>query len=327
MDIGQLRYFMKIVENRSFTRAAQACSVSQPALSQQISKLEKELGQALFERHGRQVRMTRAGQVLRVQADKILRLVDDTKRQIMDDGQHGQICISSIPTIAPYLLPRILVEVGSQFPKAVINIHEDTSAKLVERCLEGEVDIGLLSLPTATKSLTVEPLFAEELVLVLPVNHRLVDKAKICLRDLSHESFVLLGCTHCLVEVIETYCHSRNFRPVATSRIEQLDTVKSLVAQGYGISFIPKMAVEPERRSDLVYRSLAGEKPTRTIAICYHSDRFQTQLLTNFLKGLRECLDNGSIEWYHDQDSTPPVSASGSPTESMELVPRLEDTA
>ena len=87
MDLGQLRYFSKIVEHRSFTRAAKDCSVSQPALSQQIAKLEKELGQPLFERQGRSIRLTPAGQVLQTHAEKILRLVDDAKRQITDDGQ------------------------------------------------------------------------------------------------------------------------------------------------------------------------------------------------------------------------------------------------
>lgn len=298
MDLGQLRYFNKIVEHRSFTRAAKACFVSQPALSQQIAKLEKELGQPLFQRQGRQVTLTRAGQILSQRANSILDLVDDAKRQIMDDGEHGQIGLSAIPTIAPFLLPRVLSEVAPMFPAATIQIHEDATENLVKRCLEGDVDIGILSLPINVKNLTTEPLFSEELLLAMPSNHPLATSSRITVKDICHETFVLLGSSHCLVEVIESFCRERNFQPVAQSRIEQLDTVKNLVARGHGLSFIPQMAAESGNGESIVYRSLAGDKPTRKIAVCYNSERFQSQLITNFLKALRECLDNGTVDWY-----------------------------
>ena len=155
MDLGQLRYFIKIVENGSFTRAAQQCSVSQPALSQQIAKLERELDQPLFERQGRSIRVTPAGQVLKLHADRILQLVDDAQRQITDDGQTGRISISAIPTIGPYLLPQVLNNVGGQFNKASFVINEDVTDELLKRCSNGEVDIGIVALPANTKYQTI----------------------------------------------------------------------------------------------------------------------------------------------------------------------------
>ena len=288
MDLGQLRYFSKIVEHRSFTRAAQDCSVSQPALSQQIAKLEKELGQPLFERQGRSIRLTPAGQILKSQAEKILQLVDDAKRQITDDGETGRICISAIPTVAPYLIPVLLTEVGSQFPHASFVVNEDTTDNLLKRCSNGEVDVGLLALPASAKYLTIEPLFSEELLLALPAGHRLTEKNRVTVKDIAQEPFVLLGDTHCLVDAIEAFCNRKNFQPVSTSRIEQLATVQHLVALGHGLSFIPRIAADTDLGGKIVYRSVSGDKPVRKIAICYNPYRYQSQLLANFIKGLRE---------------------------------------
>ncbi len=288
MDLGQLRYFSKIVEHRSFTRAAQDCSVSQPALSQQIAKLEKELGQPLFERQGRSIRLTPAGQILQTQAEKILQLVDDAKRQITDDGQTGRICISAIPTVAPYLLPMVLRDVGEQFPHAKFVVNEDTTGDLLKRCSNGDVDVGLLALPAAAKYLTIEPLFSEELLLALPIGHPLANKNRIMAKDIAKEPFVLLGEAHCLVDAIEGFCNRKSFQPVSTSRIEQLATVQHLVALGHGLSFIPRIAAEQDRGGQLIYRSMCGEKPMRKLALCYNPYRYQSQLLANFIKGLRE---------------------------------------
>lgn len=294
MDLGQLRYFSKIVEHKNFTRAAADCSVSQPALSQQIAKLEKELGQPLFERLNRTIRLTPAGQILQTRAQKILQLVDDAKRQITDDGETGRICIAAIPTIAPYFLPAVLTEVASQFPLATFEIAEDTTTNVLKKCVDGDVDVGLIALPASSKNLAIEPLFTEELLLALPANHHLLSKPKITAKDLSQEPFVLLGEAHCLVDAIEAYCNSKHFHPLVTSRIEQLATMQQLVALNHGISLVPQMAANETLDGRIVYRSLCGEKPVRKIALCYNPYRFQSELLTNFLKGLREF---GGSDW------------------------------
>lgn len=290
MDLGQLRYFIKIVENGSFTKAAQQCSVSQPALSQQIAKLERELEQPLFERQGRSIRVTPAGQVLKIHADRILQMVDDAQRQITDDGQTGRISISAIPTIGPYLLPQILNKVGGQFSKASFEINEDVTEVLLKRCANGEIDVGIVALPASTKYVSIEPWIEEELLLALPRDHRLVNRESITVDDIRDAPFVMLQDVHCLVENISGFCHEKRFQPVATARIHQLSTVKNLVAAGHGISLVPKMACSEDPQGP-VYRSLAGDKPKRTIAICFNPYRYQSQLLQNFIKGLHELGD------------------------------------
>jgi len=288
MDLGQLRYFTKIVEHRSFTKAAHDCSVSQPALSQQISKLEKELGQPLFERQGRSIRLTPAGQLLHLQADKILQLADDAKKQITDDGETGRICLSAIPTIAPYLLPIILKSVGSLFPKANFVIGEDTTDDLLKRCSNGDVDVGIVALPAAAKYLTIEPLFDEELMLALSPDNPLNKKSKLVSADLEEEPFLLLRDTHCLVETIESFCNSKNFQPLTASRIEQLTTIQLLISLDHGVSFVPKMASAIDLNGKIVYRSMSEDPPKRTIAICYNPYRYQSRLLGKFITAVQE---------------------------------------
>lgn len=296
MDLGQLKYFVKIVEHHSFTKAARDCSVSQPALSQQIAKLEKELGQPLFERQGRTIQVTAAGSLLKDHADKILRLVDDAKRQITDDGQTGQISIAAIPTIGPYLLPRLVDSLSQDFPAAKFVVSEEVTVDLLKSCSNGEINVAVVALPAEAKYLSVEPLYREELLLALPRDHRLCSEAEIHLSQLQEEPFIFLDEAHCLVENIESFCNQQRFQPIVTALIHQLVTVQNLVAFGHGISFVPKMACDQNCGGRIVYRSLTGTKPYRTIALCFNPYRYQSQLLQNLLKAIREQLSMGEFE-------------------------------
>ncbi len=291
MDLGQLRYFNKIVEHRSFTRAAKDCSVSQPALSQQIAKLEKELGQPLFERQGRTIRMTPAGQVLQNHAQKILQLVEDAKRQITDDGQTGQICVSATPTIAPYFFPELLEGVTSQFPKADFSLIETGADALIELCLKGELDVGILAISPLVKRsashLSFASLIEEELLLAIPAQHPLVKKTRIHLKDVAQNNFLKLPANCSLSLTIDSFLHRKKFHPKSITRVQQLATLKTMISSGYGVSLVPKMAAK-DSSGKIIYRSLSGEQPRREIALCWNSKRYQSELLSNFLKALIE---------------------------------------
>ncbi|MDB4367963.1 LysR family transcriptional regulator [Mariniblastus sp.] len=295
MDLGQLRYFNKIVEHRSFTRAAKDCSVSQPALSQQIAKLEKELGQPLFERQGRTIRMTPAGQVLQNHAQKILQLVEDAKRQITDDGQSGQICISATPTIAPYFFPELLNGVTSQFPKADFSLVETNSDSLIQLCLKGDLDVGVLAISPLVKQsanyLSFETLLEEELLLAIPAQHPLCRKSRIHLKDLALDNFLMLPANHSLTSTLDNFFHRKKFHPGSITRVQQLATLQSMITSGYGVSLVPKMAARDDSNK-IVYRSLSGDQPRREIALCWNSKRYQSELLSNFLKALIEFAGN-----------------------------------
>lgn len=287
MDLDQLRYFLRVAERQNITRAAEDLAISQPALSRSIQKLEDELGQPVFERKSRSIVLTDAGTLLQARAQQVLTILEDTKAEITDDGQSGRIRVGAIPTIAPYFLPQVLRQFSKEFHKATLIVQENTTDALLKSCAQGEVDLAIVALPISAKYLDIEELFEEELFLVLPPDHLLNERDKIRLSDVEPYPFVLLDEAHCLSDNIVSFCRQRSFQPVAVERTSQLAMVQELVSLSHGISMIPAMARQCDQSSRRVYRSLAGRKPTRTIAIAWNPYRFESKLLKAFREHLR----------------------------------------
>lgn len=288
MELQQLRYFAKAAELSNFSRAAEACLVSQPSLSQQIIKLESELGQPLFERLGRHVRLTEAGRLLKERVDQVLAILDDAKSRIADNPDAGRVTVAAIPSVAPYYVPTVLEGFRRVAPQVQLEVVEDVTQVSLRRLHEGEVDLALLALPISGATLQVEPLFTEELLVVLPMRHPLADKTRLTLKDLSEEPFLLLNDSHCLTHNALSFCERKKFQPLITSRISQLATLQELVALGQGISLIPQMARDLDVNPTRVYRSLSGEKPTRTIAMVWHKQRFQSGVVQRFVAWMKK---------------------------------------
>src|SRR5579871_1595634 len=175
MELHQLKYLVAVADQGSFTKAAQQCLVAQPSLSQQIIKLERELGQLLLERLGRRVRLTDAGQLFYEQAMAILAAVDRVKEEVVElaGERGGTVTIGAIPTVAPYLLPEQAQRFQRSYPKARVVIQEDFTEHTIASCVRGDLDVGILALPIPDVPLHVEPLFEEELLLALPAQHPL----------------------------------------------------------------------------------------------------------------------------------------------------------
>lgn len=287
MEIDQLRYFLQVAERGNFTRAAEELGISQPALSRSIQKLEEELGQPVFERKTRSVSLTEAGTLLQSRAQQVLTILEDTKAEITDDGHSGRVRVGAIPTIAPYFLPKVLRQFSKEFPKATVIVQENTTDSLLKSCTQGEIDLAILALPVSARYLEIEELFEEELLLVLPPEHPLVEKAKIRLCDVEPYPFVLLDEAHCLSDNIVSFCRQRSFQPVAVERTSQLAMVQELVSLSHGVSMIPAMARRLDESDRRVYRSLTGRKPTRTIAVVWNPYRFQSRLIQAFRERLR----------------------------------------
>lgn len=287
MDLDQLRYFLCIASKQNFTRAADELRISQPALSRSILRLEEELGQPVFERKTRSVALTDAGELLQARAQQVLSIIDDTKAEITDDGHSGRIRVGAIPTIAPYFLPDILRKFALEFPKATMIVQENTTEALLKNVTQGEIDLAVLALPVPARYLEVEALFDEELLLVLPPGHPLVAKDKIRLSDVEGCPFVLLDEAHCLSDNIVSFCRQRSFQPVAVERTSQLTMVQELVSLSHGVSMIPDMARQRDQSDRRVYRSLAGRKPIRTVAVVWNPYRFQSRLIQAFRERLR----------------------------------------
>lgn len=288
MEIDQLKNFLKVAEHGNFTRAAEDVGLSQPALSRSILRLEEELGQPVFDRQSRCVSLNDAGQRLLIRARQILSLIDQACAEICDDGRTGRIRIGAIPTIAPYLLPRLLRACRDAFPEAAILVQEDTTESLLKSLAAGTLDIAILALPTEFKYLEVIELFEEELWLVLPADHPLVSRKVIRIADIATLPFVMLGEAHCLAGQIRSFCRQKSFHPLAVEQTSQLATVQELVSLGHGVSLVPDMAKQIDISDRRVYRSLAIPKPTRKIAALFNPYRFQSKLLKAFLAKIRQ---------------------------------------
>ena len=289
MEIQQLRYFVAVVEMGNFTRAAKKCYVSQPSLSQQIIKLEKELGQPIIERLNRGIRLTGKGRQFYEKACHILEAIDEAHREITDDADEdaGQLVVGAIPTIAPYLLPKVIKSFTDKFPQAEVILQENLTAFTIQGCLEAELDFGILALPVETEYLEVTPLFTEELLLAVSSKHHLAKKKRITMKDISVEPFILLSETHCLGEQILSFCKQRDCLPRVSCKSSQLITAQQLVALNQGISLIPEMAAHSNPSKKIVYRSVSGVKPTRTLAIIWHKHRHQNRLVKKFIEEIQ----------------------------------------
>lgn len=290
MELHQLRYVVAVADLGSFTRAAEKCLVAQPSLSQQIIKLERELGRPLFERLGRTVRLTEAGRAFYDQAVSVLGSVDEIRERVTaatDPGQ-GTINIGAIPTIAPYLLPPLLKDFSKLFPQATVALHEHFTEFTLRGCLEGELDVGVIASLPEDNLLHAETLLSEELLLALPPRHPLLKKRQVTLEHVAGEPFVLLNEIHCLGEQILGFCKQKECVPMIRCRSAQLLTVQELVALGHGISLVPAMARAMDRGRRCEYRSLADPRPTRTIRMVWHKDRYQSPLVKAFIQAFRE---------------------------------------
>jgi LysR family hydrogen peroxide-inducible transcriptional activator len=290
MELHQLRYFVAVAELGHFTRAAERCLVAQPSLSQQIRKLEKELGQPLFDRLGRTVRLTDAGRTLYDQAVSILASVEEAKRQVADGNgeQVGVVSVGAIPTVAPFLLPGLASAYQRRYRGSRVIIYEDLTAHVIENCLRGELDVGVLAMPVSDPRLHVAPLFEEPLLLALPAGHALAKKRRVTVDDLNGQAFILLSEMHCLGEQIVSFCNQESCSPFMVCRSAQLLTVQELVSVGHGVSLLPEMACQHDRPSRRVYRRLSGAAPSRTLAMIWHKQRYQQPPVRRFIEMTRE---------------------------------------
>lgn len=289
MELHQLRYFVAVAEQGNFTRAAERSFVTQPSLSQQIIKLEEELGHKLFHRLGRKAVLTEAGAVFLERARRILNEVEDAAKEVRDDPALGRrIAVGSIPTLAPYLLPQLLDRCRTQFPNLLVHTREAFRGPLLDAVIAGELDFALVALPVEDHRLSVESLFTEPLLLAVGRSHPLGKRDSVSATDLQDETFIMLGSGSTLASQVQQFCGDHNFEPKIGHRCAQVATVKSLVALGLGISILPQIVRFAEDKRTLVYRELSGRAPQREIAIVRHLQRYQSRGAEQFLTLLRE---------------------------------------
>lgn len=284
MEIHQLRYFVAVAEEGSFSRAAEREHVAQPSLSQQIRKLEAETGHRLFDRLARTVVVTEAGKCLLDYARKIL--VDMAEaRRCLDDLQEeisGGLNVGAILTMAPYVLPKLVGKFQARYPKVVLEILEDTTEGLALRLEDGTLDLAIMSTCQQSPVLKSHLLAREPLLVLLPGQHALAKKKKINWSDLKSEKFLLLHEVHCLSVQVCKLLASHNLRPDLALKGAQLATIAEMVASGAGVSVVPQMMAEHHLPAGCVALPLTPPAPTREINLVRNPLRLETRAAAAF---------------------------------------------
>ncbi len=289
MELTQLRYVLAIAETGNFTRAANAVNVAQPSLSQQIGKLETELGHKLFHRLGRRAVPTEAGEMFIERARRILSEVDNVSSEIRDNPRlNRSISVGAIPTVAPYILPGLIKRCQKQLPNLRINTSESFRTDLLRDVAKGALDMAIVAQPIDEPQLAAESMFVESLVLAVSRRHPLASKRRFTVADLAEQTFIMLGESSSLTQQIQSFCGANKFQPRIGHTCAQVAMLKELVGLGLGVAILPQLAQSPDDRPQLVYRQLRGKTPTREIAVVRHLQRYQTTGATQFLGLLRE---------------------------------------
>lgn len=271
VTVKQLRYFEALIEHGHFGRAADVCAISQPALSMQIKELEETLGAPLFERSARQVRLTHFGAAVAERARAVLRSVEelqDLARVSASSDLSGRMRIGVIPTIAPYLIPKIIGRLTFEHENLDVRIRETQTQKLVQELTQGKLDMAIVALPVSEPSLNELPLFEEDFVLVR--HNSDADKPVPSAENLNKMRLLLLEEGHCFRDQALSFCKLQSTLPRELLDGSSLTTLVQMVGAGMGVTLIPEMAVPIETRSaPVTVQHFADPVPKRTIGMVW----------------------------------------------------------
>lgn len=270
----QLRYFDALTRELHFGRAADACAVTQPALSMQISELEQSLGLTLVERTRTGVRLTPKGEEI---AQRVSRILGDV-RELVSFAHHsnrvltGSLRLGVIPTMAPYLLPPLLPLLRDSYPDLELHVRETQTSHLVEELVEGKLDVLLLALPIKHPDLEEHKLFQDSFLLALPKQRKSGGRLRATKDMIEGEKLLLLEEGHCLRDQALTYCSLKQVDAVNTFGATSLGTIVEMVSAGFGITLLPEMSLATEERGrELTVIRFAEPEPARTVGLVWRS--------------------------------------------------------
>jgi LysR family hydrogen peroxide-inducible transcriptional activator len=276
MNLRALQYFVKLADLRHFSKAADACFVSQPTLSTQIKKLEDELGVQLVERSPKNIMLTPIGEEIAARARLVLRDVEQIYAAARRSGNpaEGVIRIGLFPTLAPYYLPHVVPALRRKYPSLRLQLAEEKTEDLLRMLRQGELDAALLALPINDEGLAMTTLFEEPFVLALPADHSLAKRSRVtmdCLREHALEVCALAG------------AHER-----ADFHATSMETLRQMVAADVGITLMPVLAIKPPiaATENILIRKFAEPVPSRTIALVWRG----SSALSSFLEELAGTL-------------------------------------
>jgi LysR family hydrogen peroxide-inducible transcriptional activator len=269
MNLKDLKYLVALADTGHFGKAAQRTFVSQPTLSAQLKKLEEFLGVKLVERQPKNVQLTDVGKQILIRARRMLDEEDEiiALARSNTDPFAGKLRVALIPTIGPYLLPRVMQKIRKALPHLALMLYEYQTEALLQRLRDGEIDIGIMALPAPQDGLESRALYAEAFTVALPNNHPLLAKTTIRIQDLKEQTLLLLEDGHCLRDQALEVCSRVGIREAEDFRATSLETLRQMVVAGLGITLLPELAVESPFGSQrgLNIRQFSKPAPTRSV--------------------------------------------------------------
>jgi len=269
MNLKDLKYLVALADTGHFGRAAERTFVSQPTLSAQLKKLEEYLGVKLVERHPKNVRLTEVGKEIVARARRMLSEGDEIVALARNntDPLSGKLKVALIPTIGPYLLPRVMQKLRKALPQLGLMLYEHQTEELLKRLRDGEIDVGILALPVDQEGLESRRLYREEFTVALPSDNPLAQKSSIKATDLKGQTLLLLEDGHCLRDQALEVCSRIDVREAEDFRASSLETLRHMVVAGLGVTLMPELAVESPfgAQRGLVIRQFSKPAPARTV--------------------------------------------------------------
>jgi LysR family hydrogen peroxide-inducible transcriptional activator len=296
MNFRDLQYFIALVDYAHFGKAADACFVSQPALSMQIKKLEDTLGVSLIERQNKTFMLTEVGQSLVVQAREILGKMDTLKETATyaKDPYSGELRLGVIPTLGPYLLPHITPGLSKAFPQLTTYLVEEQTAKLVLKVKQAKLDAALIALPVMDNDLVALPLFEEEFLLAVPNSDPLTKCKTIKPADLDEKPLLLLEDGHCMRDQALSFCQQIRAAEVQKFQATSLETLRHMVAAHAGITLMPKLSCRlNDGVSYLPFHS--SPKPSRTVGLIFRQTSAKRILLQDLAEQIKKLMNKQKL--------------------------------
>ncbi|KZL21528.1 Hydrogen peroxide-inducible genes activator [Pseudovibrio axinellae] len=289
LTVKQLRYFVAVQQHRHFGNAAENVCVSQPALSMQIRDMEKELGLSLMERNAHHVRLTPEGEEVAERANEILRALQDLRdyAEQVAAPLSGQIRLGVIPSLAPYILPKLLPVLATQYPKLQLDLRETVTATLIAELKQGHLDVVLAALPVDEAGLEELEIFEDHFLLAVSSARQIDERTKIGPGDLAKENLLLLEEGHCLRDQTLSFCGSTRQSGTANVGATSIATVLHMVAAGYGVTVLPQICADTEIADDrITLLRFAEPKASRRIGLIWR----KTSPKSQDYKALAACL-------------------------------------
>ncbi|MDE3181270.1 MAG: LysR family transcriptional regulator [Acidobacteriota bacterium] len=290
MDYDQLSSFLEVAKLQSFSRAAEKIYRTQPAISAQVRLLEQECGERLFDRSGKKVQLTPAGEILQRYAQKIIDLHKEALQAVAELNQtaRGKLFIGANEATCLYVLPKTFARFKELYPLVQISIYRNFSHKILQKVQEGAVEIGVVTLPCSGNNLEVMPISRDEVRVVVPSGHPLARSRSVTVEEVANYPLILPKTGHTRV-VLDRLLRDYREHVQISMELASVETIKKFVGAGLGISLISRSYAQPEVAAGLLKLiPLEGQKLFRELGLVYRRDRHLSLPAKVFIEAVRE---------------------------------------